>query len=689
VSDGILDSQFNSLSASQLDFQLDPQIDLTQTKLETVLQSLSHLVAADLEGDGSPTHSDPARLATLLTQLQLTAAQQRQQQRVLQLQHQRERDLMRVIQRLRQSLDPQQIVEQSVVAVQQFLQIDRVVVYGFKADGTATVIAEAADGIEELLHATLEIGASTSLIQFCQQVGPIVLNQVQDLPPQLVPFVEQQQATALLALPIRQEDRLLGLISAHQRVGQRDWQPEEIGLLQQLSTEVAIALHHSELYEKSQRLNLDLEQQVRQRTEELMNSLKHESTLKRITDRVRDSLDERIILEAALQELTVILNLAGCNAALYDLNQGTSTIQYDYAESIPTLRGRVAQMENFPEIYQQLKRAFCFQFCSLLPNPVRGRVAMLACPIFVDSQVAEAAPPGAQSVLGDLWLIHQHDHMFNESEIRLVQQVANQCAIAIRQARLYQAAQVQVRELAELNRLKDEFLSTVSHELRTPITNIKMAIQMLRNSSTDDRRAKYIGILEQEAVREAELINDLLDLQQLQAAPRPVELEPIQLQDWLPKLLEPFQLRFAARQHQFQMEIAPGLPTVASEVASLRRILAELLNNACKYTAPEGQISLMAAMEPATEPTLSDQISFTISNQAIIPEVEISKIFDKFYRCPNADPWKQGGTGLGLALVQKLVERLQGEIQVTSQAGWTQFKITLPARCEAPPAVGD
>ena len=689
MSDGILDSQS--------DLQPDPQIGSAQMQLETALEALSHWVAADSSPDGSPSHLNPVSLTDLLEQLQAAATQQRQQQQVLQLQYQRQQELTRVIQRLRQLLDPQQIAEQTVVAVKQFLQSDRVVAYQFQADGKATIVAEAADGIEELLHATLETDAATALMQFCQELGPIVLSQVQDLPPELVPFVEQQQATALLALPIRQENRLLGLISAHQRVGERDWQAQDIELLQQLSTEVAIALQHSELYQQSQRLNLDLEQQVRQRTEELMNSLKHESTLKRITDRVRDSLDERVILEAALQELTIMLKLAGCNAALYDLNQGTSTIQYDYAESIPTLRGRVAQMEDFPEIYQQLKRAFCFQFCSLLPNPVRGRVAMLACPIFVDSQATEAAPPGAQSVLGDLWLIHQHDHMFNESEIRLVQQVANQCAIAIRQARLYQAAQVQVRELAELNRLKDEFLSTVSHELRTPITNIKMAIQMLRNSSTDDRRAKYIGILEQEAVREAELINDLLDLQQLQAAPRPVELEPIELQDWLPRLLEPFQLRFTARQHQFQMEADLGLPTIATEVGSLRRILAELLNNACKYTAPGGQISLIVAMEPITktitetitEINQPEQISFTISNQAIIPEVEISKIFDKFYRCPNADPWKQGGTGLGLALVQKLVERLQGEIQVMSQEGWTQFKITLPARCETPPAAGD
>ncbi len=674
MSDGILDSPLDSLT--------DFSVESAQTELEAVFRSLTQLVGSSLDG---ASYLEQSSLSDLLVQLQVAWAEQQQQQQILQAQCQRERSLMLVIQRLRQSLDPNQIAEQTVAAVKQLLQVDRVVIYQFQADDKATIVAEAAEGGEELLHTALEKTAGAALIRFCQSVGSIVLNQVDHLPPELAPFVEHQQATALLTAPVRQADQTLGLISAHQRSGSRNWQLAEIELLQQLSTEVAIALQHSELYQQSQRLNADLEQQVQQRTEELLNSLKYESTLKRITERVRDSLDESVILEAALQELTVILQLAGCNAALYDLNQGTSTVQYDYTASIPTLRGRVAQMENFSEIYRQLKQALSFQFCSLLPNPERGRVAMLACPIFVDSQASEAAPPGAQSVLGDLWLIHQPDHMFSDSEIRLVQQVASQCAIAIRQARLYQAAQVQVRELAELNRLKDEFLSTVSHELRTPITNIKMAIQMLRNSSTDDRRAKYIGILEQEAVREAELINDLLDLQQLQAAPRPIELEQIDLQDWLPKLLEPFGPRFAARQHQFQMQVAPNLPAVASEVASLRRILAELLNNACKYTAPGGEINLTVRLES----DLSARISFTIRNQAVIPEVEISKIFDKFYRCPNADPWKQGGTGLGLALVQKLVERLQGEIQVTSQTGWTQFQVTLPALSTVSPTPGD
>nr|WP_317110711.1 ATP-binding protein [Chroococcidiopsis sp. SAG 2025] len=69
---------------------------------------------------------------------------------------------------------------------------------------------------------------------------------------------------------------------------------------------------------------------------------------------------------------------------------------------------------------------------------------------------------------------------------------------------------------------------------------------------------------------------------------------------------------------------------------------------------------------------------FTVRNQAEIPAAELPKIFEKFYRIHNSDRWKQGGTGLGLTLVQKLVEHLQGTLQVESQEGWTTFTMELP-----------
>ncbi|NJL21814.1 MAG: GAF domain-containing protein [Leptolyngbyaceae cyanobacterium SM1_3_5] len=446
------------------------------------------------------------------------------------------------------------------------------------------------------------------------------------MPPEVRSLVQRHQIKAALVTPILQDDKLLGLICAHVCAAPRQWKEVEADLLQQLADQIAIAIAQSELYQQAQQLNADLEEKVRQRTEEVERALNFESMLKRITDRVRDSLDEGQILDAAVRELTLVLELSGCNASLYDLDQGISTICYDYTNSIPTYQGRVAQMDRFPEIYSQLKDGLYFQFCSLLPNPVRGQVAMLACPIFVDPDSSQGMD---QAVLGDLWLINHRDYEFNEDEIRLVQQVANQCAIAIRQARLFQASQAQVKELEKLNRLKDDFLSTVSHELRTPISNVKMAIHMLKNAPDETRRQRYLQILEAESTREAELINDLLDLQRLEVAAGPVTLETLPLQRWLLALIEPFKTRISHRQQRFEVNCPADLQPMTCDFGMLQRILAELMNNACKYTASDHQITLTVWQ--------ADNFTvFQLQNQAQISTAELPHIFKKFYRIPDA-----------------------------------------------------
>jgi signal transduction histidine kinase len=581
-----------------------------------------------------------------------------------------------IAQRLRQSLDHEAILSQTVEAVRHLLTLDGAVIYEFLDGESMMIAAESALSIAgSRTGFMLDAEMAQNLIATFGQISLFIIDDLSQgsYPSEIHDLLTKQSAKSALITLIQGEEDLWGVICAYQTEQNRHWKTFEAEALQQLAKEVAIALQQATLYQEAKSLH----DQINQQTAELKRALAFESVLKRITDKVRDSLDENQILQAAVEELTLGLNLGGCNASLYDLSEGTSTIRYEYIHSIPTYRGRVAQMANSPEIYCQLQAGHYFQFCSLLPNPDRGRVATLACPIFVDPQSAQGME---ETVLGDLWLIHHENHIFNEFEIRLVEQVASQCAIAIRQARLYQASQVQVQELEKLNRLKDEFLSTVSHELRTPIANFKVAIKMLRVCPSEEKRQMYLDILDKESIREAELINDLLDLQRLEATSCPIDRQPIHLQEWLPNIIQPFQTRVQHRKQSLQVDCPEDLPILYSDVIILQRILAELLNNACKYTAPGGQITLSIGYRtPAEDAMLSAPIAiFTVCNQADIPKEELPKLFDKFYRCPNADPWSQGGTGLGLALVQKLVGQLMGAIAVESKEGWTRFTVHHP-----------
>jgi len=170
-----------------------------------------------------------------------------------------------------------------------------------------------------------------------------------------------------------------------------------------------------------EQLNVELEHQVQERTAQLQQALDFEAGLKRITDKVRDSLDESQILQAAVQELTLVLGLVCCDTALYDLDAVTSTIQYEFTNfglegvtASPSAQGQVVVMSRRPENYRQLLQGEYFQFCELAEHATRHR-AILAYPLWDD-----------QSVLGDLWLFKPQEEAFNDLELRLVKQVANQ-----------------------------------------------------------------------------------------------------------------------------------------------------------------------------------------------------------------------------------------------------------------------
>ncbi|MGB3507922.1 MAG: CBS domain-containing protein [Microcoleaceae cyanobacterium] len=441
--------------------------------------------------------------------------------------------------------------------------------------------------------------------------------------------------------------------------------------------------------------NAELEKEVRARTAEIEEQLERDHLLAQIALRIHQSLNLDEIINAAVTEVQQFLQADRVVLSRVESSNVAQVIAESVANNYNSCLGDV-----IPSKYLLNK-------CSIHAITNIDRCDLSA------EEIAELKTKQIKAFLkvpilqdGQLWGImctHQcsEERKWQSSEIDLLRQLATQLAIAIQQAQLYQQVQTlntdlekqvqertaqleqKVKELEQLNILKDDFLSTVSHELRTPLSNMKMAIYMLQVAPVTERCQQYLYILDTECRREIELINDLLDLQRLEAGNESISLDRIDLVNWLPNIIEPFKSRTQERQQKLKVESPKKLPTIRSNTNNLSRILAELLNNGCKYTQDGGEIKFTVEVDQknvskkSLEET-SPKIKFIISNPSEIPELELPKIFNKFYRVPNADPWKQGGTGLGLALVQKLVEQLEGNLSVTSSNGWTTFTVELP-----------
>ena len=596
-------------------------------------------------------------------------------------QAQRNQIMLHLTQRVRRSLKIDEILDTTVIEVRQLLRADRVTVYRFNPDWSGVFMVEAVKH-PDLAILGLVYDDPCFRERYIESYGKGRICAIDNVETAAIAdchrtLLQQFNVRANLVVPILQGESLWGLLIVHECYAPRQWQTWEQELLQQLSIQVGIALQQSELYKRVQALNADLEEQVQRRTERLERSASFEILLKGITDKVRDTLDEQTILKKVVEELTRELHVSSCDTGVYDLDQQISMIQQECLAPgmAPALR-RLIPMQDHAEIYQQLLNGQTLHFCWLrshIPEKasriIDQNYSVLACPLIDD-----------QGVIGDMWLYRASGEAFDELEMRLVEQIANQCAIAIRQARLYQESQTQIHKLEQLNKLKDEFLSSVSHELRTPMANIKMATQMLEvnlsqhhrgGRSANDNFDRYFRILKDECHRELKLINDLLDLSRLDAETEPLLPSTINLRDWLEHLVEPYVLRMRNQEQSFVCNLPDTLPDLTCDFTYLGRIIGELLNNACKYTPVEETIQLCVQQG-------LDHIRIQIRNSGIeIPLAEQARVFDRFYRIPSTDPWKHEGTGLGLALVQKLAERLGSTVSLESGDNWTTFSVYI------------
>jgi signal transduction histidine kinase len=255
------------------------------------------------------------------------------------------------------------------------------------------------------------------------------------------------------------------------------------------------------------------------------------------------------------------------------------------------------------------------------------------------------------------------------------------------QARTAELTQANQR-LADANAAKDRFLATLSHELRTPLTPLRAGLDLLRSRLTSGEWLPILDALERNLGQEARLIDDLLDIARITAGKLSLEKRPADLASCLRTAVQMIEPRAALKDQVLMLEMRDAFPTLLADPVRLQQVMANLLDNAVKFTPVEGRITLSAWL-------CEGQVFLEVvdSGPGIDPAY-LARVFEPFWQADLSSRRQHGGTGLGLAIAREIALLHDGELQATNAdpSGGARFTFRfplVPAEMPAVPASSD
>ena len=236
-------------------------------------------------------------------------------------------------------------------------------------------------------------------------------------------------------------------------------------------------------------------------------------------------------------------------------------------------------------------------------------------------------------------------------------------------------------ELRESDRRKDEFLATLAHELRNPLAPLRNGLEMLDTITDEPGTVKQVGAMMARQVEHmVHLVNDLLDLCRISRGIIELQLQILDLDEVLRQAEETHGPLFRAKGHTFQVVASPRTMHVEADATRLNQVIGNLLDNACKYTDEGGTITLRAAEE-------NGQAAISVSDTGIgLTADQLVRVFDMFTQVDRADTRSRSGLGIGLHIVQRVVELHGGSITASSDGPGkgSTFTLRLPLKVARP-----
>ena len=231
-----------------------------------------------------------------------------------------------------------------------------------------------------------------------------------------------------------------------------------------------------------------------------------------------------------------------------------------------------------------------------------------------------------------------------------------------------------ITEHVKLDNMRKEFVADVSHELKTPITSIMGYADTLLESDYDkEMQTKFLEVISSEARRMARLVTDLLVLSRYDNKKVTKEESVFDLGELTKNCIDRLRFEVEKKNHNVECFVTANVPPVNADKYGIERVILNIISNAIKYTPENGVIKVYVGF------VYNDAYIKVIDNGIGIPEADLSRIFERFYRVDKARSRELGGTGLGLPIAKEIIEQNNGSIDIKSEAGkGTEVVIRIP-----------
>lgn len=233
-----------------------------------------------------------------------------------------------------------------------------------------------------------------------------------------------------------------------------------------------------------------------------------------------------------------------------------------------------------------------------------------------------------------------------------------------------------ITEHVKLDNMRKEFVADVSHELKTPITSIMgYADTLLEGEYDKETKDKFLNVIASEARRMAKLVADLLTLSRYDSNKVKKEAKEFDLGELVKKCQEKLQLEINKKNHQVECFVTANVPPVKADKDGIERVILNIMTNSIKYTKDGGIIKIYVGF------VYNDAYIKVIDNGIGIPEQDLNRIFERFYRVDKARTREMGGTGLGLSIAKEILDQNKGSIDIKSEKGkGTEVVIRIPTK---------